>query len=108
MSLEDQGRIKAVVEELGRDDMIVVLGTPDASAAEMYAETVTTGDPTYAGPLAWTQLRLPVFFITEPIIKRQIPEQVYGEQVGMLEMVLPTDEISERVKAVRGRAGIEQ
>jgi glycine/sarcosine/betaine reductase complex component A len=101
MGLEDQGVIKAKVDEIGVDDVIVVLGSPDPEAAEMYAETVTLGDPTYAGPLAGVSLRLPVYFIFEHEIKEQIPPEVYRDQVEMMEMVLPSEEIIERVKAVR-------
>lgn len=106
MDLEDQGTIKAKVEEVGKDDLVVVLGSPDPEAAEMYAETVTVGDPTYAGPLAGVSLRLPVYYVFEPEIKRQIPPDVYREQVEMMEMVLPTEEICARVKSVREKAGL--
>ena len=106
MDLEDQGAIKAKVEQLGPNDLVIILGAPDPDAAEMYAETVTLGDPTYAGPLAGVSLRLPVYFITEPEIKKQIPAEVYDEQVALMEMVLPSEEICSRVNAVRTRAGI--
>jgi betaine reductase len=106
MDLEDQGAIKSKVEEVGRDSVVVILGSPDAEAAEMYAETVTLGDPTYAGPLAGVSLRLPVYYVFEPEIKQQIPPEVYSEQVEMMEMVLPSAEICERVKAVREKAGL--
>ena len=106
MSLEDQGTIKSKVEDVGRDNLIVILGAPEPEAAELYAETVTLGDPTYAGPLAGISLKLPVFYITEPPIKSQIPENVYREQVEIMEMVLPVEEIAARVKAVRDRAGL--
>ena len=56
MDLEDQGAIKAKVEQLGLNDLVIILGAPDPDAAEMYAETVTLGDPTYAGPLAGVSL----------------------------------------------------
>lgn len=101
MDLEDQGRIKAKVEEVGHGDLVVILGSPSVEAAEMYAETVTAGDPTYAGPLTGIALRLPVYYISEPEIKEQIPREVYRDQVEMMEMVLPSEEIGARVKAVR-------
>lgn len=103
MDLEDQGRIKAKVNEVGSADVVVILGSPSAAAAEMYAETVTSGDPTYAGPLAGIALRLPVYYIAEGEIKQQIPPEVYREQVAMMEMVLPSDEICARVRAIRER-----
>jgi glycine reductase len=106
MTLEDQGAIKAKIEEIGHDDVVVILGSPTAEAAEMYAETVTLGDPTYAGPLSVVSLKLPVYHILEPEIKRQIPPEVYQEQVGIMEIVLPSEEICARVRAVRERAGL--
>jgi betaine reductase len=106
MDLDDQGTIKAKVEEIGAEGVVVILGSPDADAAEMYAETVTLGDPTYAGPLAGVSLRLPVFFIAEPEIKGQVPPEVYEAQAAMMEMVLPSEEICARVRAVRDRAGL--
>jgi glycine reductase len=105
MDLEDQGRIKAKVNEVGRAEVVVILGSPSAEAAEMYAETVTAGDPTYAGPLTGIALELPVYYISEPEIKQQIPAEVYKEQVEMMEMVLPSDEIGARVRAIRERVG---
>jgi betaine reductase len=72
----------------------------------MYAETVTLGDPTYAGPLAGVSLRLPVYHIFEPEIKVQIPPEVYREQVEIMEMILPREELSMRVRAVREKAGL--
>jgi glycine/sarcosine/betaine reductase complex component A len=101
MDLEDQGRIKAKVEEVGPSEVVVILGSPSVEAAEMYAETVTAGDPTYAGPLAGIALNLPVYYISEPEIKQQIPVEIYRDQVEMMEMVLPSEEIGARVKAVR-------
>ena len=91
---------------MGSENVAVILGSPDPEAAEMYAETVTLGDPTYAGPLAGISLKLPVYFIFEPEIKKQIPTDVFREQVEMMEMVLPSEEICARVKGVREKAGV--
>lgn len=107
MDLEDQGAIKAKIEEIGSEDVVVILGSPDPDAAQMYAETVTVGDPTYAGPLAGVALKLPVYCIFEPEIKQQIPPEVYSEQVELMEMVLPSQDICARVKAVREQAQLE-
>jgi glycine reductase len=101
MDLEDQGAIKSKVEELGRDNVVVILGSPDPEAAAMYATTVTQGDPTYAGPLTGVSLKLPVYFISEQEVKDQIPQEVYRDQIEMMEMALPTAEICARVKDVR-------
>ena len=48
--------------------MVVVLGTPNPESSRLYALTVTEGDPAWAGALAGTALRLPVYHITEPEI----------------------------------------
>jgi betaine reductase len=53
--------------------------------------------------LAGIALSLPVYYITEPEIKQQIPPDVYRDQVEMMEMVLPINEIGARVKAIRDR-----
>jgi hypothetical protein len=84
---------------------MVVLGTPTADSSKLFAITVTEGDPTWAGPLAGEALGLPVFHITEPEIKEQVDESLYEEEVGLVEMVLETDEIIEAVKQVRNGAG---
>ena len=51
MDLQNQQRVKDAGEKYGTD-CIAILGSSDAEGAEIYAETVTAGDPTYAGPLA--------------------------------------------------------
>lgn len=101
MDLDDQGMIKRIVEEHGQEGLVVVLGAPSADAAEIVAETVTVGDPTYAGPLAGVPLGLPVYHILEPEIKAQVDPQVYEEQVGMMEMVLEGEKIVHSVRKRR-------
>lgn len=101
MDLEDQGLIKETVDEHGKENVVVVLGSPDADSAEIYAETVTTGDPTFAGPLAGVSLGLPVYHILEDEVKAQIDASVYEQQVGMMEMVLDKEAISKSMKKIR-------
>lgn len=106
MDLEDQGIIKKVVEEQGREDLVVILGSPDPESAEIYAETVTNGDPSFAGPLAGVSLRLPVYHIMEPEIKAQIDPEVYERQVGVMEMVLDREAIINSVRRVREKFSV--
>jgi len=80
---------------------MVVLGSPDAESAEIYAETVTTGDPTYAGPLAGVSLGLQVYHILEDEVKAEIDPVIYEQQIGMMEMVLDKEAISKSVKKIR-------
>jgi glycine reductase len=81
--------------------MVVVLGSPSAESAEVYARTVTEGDPSWVGPLAGISLGLPVFHILESEMKDQIDPAVYQEQVAIMESVLETDEIIAAMKSVR-------
>jgi glycine reductase len=100
MDLENQARIKDLAEKYGKDDLIVILGGAEAEASGLAAETVSQGDPTYAGPLAGVSLGLKAYHIFE--LKEKIDPTVYDEQVGMMEMVLDVDEIIEEIKEYRG------
>ncbi len=86
---------------MGTEDMVVLLGTPNAESSRLYGLTVTEGDPSWAGVLAGVRLELPVYHIMEPEIKSQVDFQVYEEQVGLTEMVLDTEEIIEIMHQVR-------
>ena len=101
MDPENQDRIKALVEKLGADDIVVVLGAADPEALEVAAETVTAGDPSYVGPLAGVPLGLPVVHILEEDLKEQVDPDVYDEQVGLLEMTLDTGAVREAMRKVR-------
>lgn len=83
---------------------MVLLGTPTAESSELYAMTMTEGDPSWAGALAGTALGLPVYHVTEDEIKAQVDSTLYDEEVGMAEMVLDVDQIREAVKTVRERS----
>jgi betaine reductase len=101
MDPENQDRIKALVERLGADDLVVVLGAADPEALEVAAETVSAGDPSYVGPLAGVSLGLPVVHIFEDAVKDQVDESVYEEQVGLLELALDTDAVKEVMARAR-------
>ena len=105
MDPENQDRIKALAEEYGTDDLVVVLGAADLESIEVTAETVTLGDPAYVGPLAGVQLGLPVIHILEEDVKEQVDAGVYDEQVGLLEMTLDVDQVREAVARFPGRDG---
>jgi Glycine reductase complex selenoprotein A. len=101
MDLENQKRVKSYVDQYGAENVVVILGAAEAEAAGLAAETVTAGDPTYAGPLAGVSLGLAVYHICEPEIKAEIDEAVYEEQIGMMEMVLAIDDIVNEMKTIR-------
>lgn len=100
MDLENQARIKDLAEKYGKDDLLVVLGGGEAEASGLAAETVSVGDPTFAGPLAGVPLGLKAYHIFE--LKDEIDPAIYEEQVSMMEMVLDMDAIIEEVKTYRG------
>ena len=93
MDLEDQANVNRLAEDTGADGMVVLLGQPDANSAGLFAETVTRGDPTWAGPLAGVPLGLPVYHILEPEIKAQMDGDLYEEHVGLIELSADADEI---------------
>jgi hypothetical protein len=101
MDLENQARIKELAEEHGKENLMVILGGAEAEASGLACETVTNGDPTFAGPLAGVQLGLACYHVVEPEVKSEIDEDVYEDQISMMEMVLEVDEIVEEVKKYR-------
>ena len=101
MDLENQQRIKDLAEEHGPENMLVILGGAEAEASGLACETVTNGDPTFAGPLAGVQLGLACYHVMEDEIKDAIDDDVYEEQISMMEMVLEVEDIVSEVKEYR-------
>ena len=101
MDLDGQESIKRVVDEHGSENLIVVLGSPDAESTGIYAETVTLGDPSYAGPLAGVSLKLPVFHVLEPEIKELVDPTVWEEQIGAMEIALDAEGIQTEMERIR-------
>ena len=101
MDLENQKRVKDFADEYGAENLVVVLGAAAGEAAGLAAETVTAGDPTFAGPLTGVQLGLTVYHVCEPEMKAEFDEAVYDEQVSMMEMVLDVDDIVSEMSAIR-------
>lgn len=101
MDLENQKRVKDFAEQYGAENLVVIVGAAEAEASGLAAETVTAGDPTFAGPLTGVQLGLKVYHVCEEEIKSEVDEAVYDEQIGMMEMVLEVDEIASEMKAIR-------
>ena len=101
MDLENQKRAKDFADEYGAENLVVVLGAAEGEAAGLAAETVTAGDPTFAGPLTGVQLGLTVYHVCEPEMKAEFDEAVYDEQVSMMEMVLDVDDIVSEMSAIR-------
>ena len=85
----------------------VVLGASDIEGAEIAAETLTVGDPSFAGPLAGVSLGLPIYHILEPDVRAAVPEDIYEQSAGIVAMVVDTDEVAEKFRAIRANIAKE-
>jgi glycine/sarcosine/betaine reductase complex component A len=105
LDLEGQEEIKRVAERYKPDELVVLLGTPNAESSRLYAMTVTEGDPSWAGALAGVALGLPVYHVMEEPVKTQVAPEVYEEHVALMEMVLEAADIANAVQEVRTNSG---
>ena len=103
MDLAYQKRVKDFAEKFGPENVVVLLGAAEGEASGLAAETVTNGDPTYAGPLTGVQLGLTVYHVCEPEVKAEFDPAVYDEQVSMMEMVINVDEIIKEMNSIRSQ-----
>ena len=71
--------------------MVVVLGTPDPDSTKIVTQTVTTGDPSYAGPLAGVSLGLPVLHVLDERVAAQTDPETYQSEIGVMLDALETD-----------------
>ena len=101
MDLENQKRVKELAQQYGPENVVVLLGAAEGEASGLAAETVTAGDPTYAGPLTGVPLGLRVYHVCETEIKEEVSPDLYDEQVGMMEMVLDVDDIANEMNNIR-------
>ena len=106
MDLQNQLRIKDLAAKNKPEDIIVIIGAADAEGAGIYAETVTAGDPTFAGTLAGVSLGLPVYHALDPLLKAEADPQAWEEQISMMEMVLNGELLTKAVEDMRQANGI--
>ena len=101
MDLENQKRVLDLTNQYGAETVVVLLGAAEGEASGLAAETVTAGDPTFAGPLTGVSLGLTVYHVCEEEVKAEFDEAVYDDQVGMMEMVLDVDDIASEMSGIR-------
>jgi glycine/sarcosine/betaine reductase complex component A len=101
MDLENQKRIKDLTEEHGAENIIVVFGAAEGELTGLAAETVTIGDPTYAGCLTGVNLGLGVYHVVESTFKAACPADIFDEHIGMMEMILDVDDITNEITSIR-------
>jgi glycine/sarcosine/betaine reductase complex component A len=101
MDLQNQQRVLDAAEKHGVENVVVLLGSADPDGAGLYAETVTAGDPTYAGPLTGVSLGLPVYHVFDEAIRAEADPSVWEEQISMMEMVLDPEKLASSVAEMR-------
>ena len=101
MDLENQNRVKSLADEFGPENVVVIFGAAEAESAGLSAETVSAGDPTFAGSLAGVALGLTVYHAVEPEFKAAVDAAVYDDQIGMMEMVLNVEDIISEMRSIR-------
>ena len=104
MDLQSQEAILRLAEEHGASELLVILGAPDPESAEIAAETVVVGDPSYAGPLAGAQLGLEVRHILDEEVREEIPDEVWDEQIGVMADILEADALASAVRSMGEKA----
>jgi glycine reductase len=104
IDLEDQSVIKQVAEVRGSENVVVLLGSPDADSASVFGETVVTGDPTLAGPLAGVALGLAVYHVVEDEVRGAVDPGTYEKEIGVLAAVFDIKGIEAAMRRVRDGA----
>lgn len=100
MDLQSQEAILRLAKANDPTALIVLLGAPDPEAAEIAAETVTKGDPAYAGALAGAQLGLDVYHVLDDAVKSEVPDDVWEKQIGLMADVLDADALAAAVRSM--------
>ena len=101
MNFENQGVIKRLADQYGPENLTVVLGNGEANGVEVFAETVTQGDPSYAGPLAGVALKIPVYHVLEEDVLGQIPESLREEKLQLSCLVIDVEPMHQVLQASR-------
>ena len=101
MNFENQGVIKRLADQYGPENLAVVLGNGEASGVEVFAETVTEGDPSYAGPLAGVSLKIRVYHVLEEDVMAVVPEAIREEKLQLSTLVIDVEPMRQVLQAAR-------
>jgi glycine reductase len=101
MNFENQGVIKRLSDQYGPENLAVVLGNGEANGVEVFAETVTEGDPSYAGPLAGVALNIPVYHVLEEEVMAIVPETLREEKLQLSSLVIDVEPMRQVLQASR-------
>ena len=103
MNFENQGVIKRLADQYGPENLTVVLGNGEANGVEVFAETVTEGDPSYAGPLAGVALKIPVYHVLEEEVIAAVPDRLREEKLQLSELVIDVEPMHSVLQAARDK-----
>jgi glycine/sarcosine/betaine reductase complex component A len=103
MNFENQGVIKRLADQYGPENLTVVLGNSEANGVEVFAETVTEGDPSYAGPLAGVALKIPVYHVLEEEVIGAVPDQLREEKLQLSALVIDMEPMHQVLEASRAK-----
>jgi glycine reductase len=103
MNFENQGVIKRLADQYGSENLTVVLGNGEANGVEVFAETVTEGDPSYAGPLAGVALKIPVYHVLEEEVISEVPDQLREEKLQLSSLVIDVEPMHQVLEASRAK-----
>jgi betaine reductase len=101
MNFENQGVIRRLADQYGAENLAVVLGNGETNGVEVFAETVTQGDPSYAGPLAGVALKIPVYHVLEPEVVEVVPENLRQEKLELSALVIDVEPMRQALQASR-------
>jgi betaine reductase len=101
MNFENQGVIKRLADQYGPENLAVVLGNGEANGVEVFAETVTQGDPSYAGPLAGVALKIPVYHVLEEEVLSTLPDNLREEKLQLSSLVIDVEPMHQLLKTAR-------
>ena len=101
MNFENQGVIKRLADQYGPENLAVVLGNGEANGVEVFAETVTQGDPSYAGPLAGVALKIPVYHVLEEEVLGALPDNLREEKLQLSLLVIDVEPMHQVLKRAR-------
>ena len=103
MNFENQGVIKRLADQYGPENLTVVLGNGEANGVEVFAETVTEGDPSYAGPLAGVSLKIPVYHVLEEEVMTEVPDKMREEKLQLSTLVIDIEPMHQVLEASRAK-----
>ena len=101
MNFENQGVIKRLADQYGPENLTVILGNGEANGVEVFAETVTQGDPSYAGPLAGVALKIPVYHVLEEEVMSVVPEKLKKEKLELSALVIDIEPMHQVLQSAR-------